>query len=282
MGGVGIAHIVTVGTSVVRNVSIHAPRFNVPGEVVEKFRRWAQAPPRSLEDSEAGQRASPGCEEFEHALEVLASEPYVVSAELNAMKKYLEARMVDAAVLLASDTGASEFSARVLGEYLSSEGVRVEVHRVRDLGLDFHSGLLNLVDAVAAAASRYSGEGYRVWINLTGGFKLETAVLYLAACLSRMGIEKAYYIHETMKDTVEVPVIPVKLEDYLMDAVRALGAEEVPADEAETRIGRRVLDELLRRGVAERVGTSVRVRRWVVHLAGGLLEASRQPSRGFT
>lgn len=266
----GIAHIVTVGTSVIRNVPVLAPRLGLPDELVEKFRRWAQAPPRSPEDAEAGRSASPGCEEFERALDVLASDPYVVSAELNAMKRYLEARMVDAAVLLASDTGASEFSARVLGEYLSSGGIRVEVHRVRDLGLDFHSGLLNLIDAAAAAITKYRREGYRVWINLTGGFKLETAILYLAACLSRMGVERAYYIHETMKDTVEVPVIPVKLEDYLVDAVRALGAQEAPLDEAEARIGRRVLDELLRRGIAERVGTSVRVRKWVAHLVGGL------------
>ncbi len=269
MGGAGVAHIVTVGTSVIRNVSTLAPRFNVPMEVVERFRRWSQAPPRSFEDAEAGQRASPGCEELEHALEILASNPYAVSAELNAMRKYLEARMVDAAVLLASDTGTSEFSARVLSEYLSSEGVEVEVHRVRDLGLDFHRGLLNLIDAVAAAVSKYRSRGYRVWINLTGGFKLETAVLYLAACLSRMGVEKAYYIHETMKETVEVPAIPVRLEDAFLGAVRALGAEEIPLSEAQSKVGG-MLDELLRRGIAERVGTSVRVRKWVLHLAGGL------------
>jgi putative CRISPR-associated protein (TIGR02619 family) len=264
-----IVHIVTVGTSIIRNIAQCAGGHNVPSEIAERFRRWAQAPPHSREDAEAGGRACAGCEEFETALSILSSNPYGISAELNAMRTYLERGEVDAVVLLASDTGVSEFSARLLEAYLSSEGRRVETVRVRDLGLDFQSGLLNLVDAVASIVARYRGENYRAWINLTAGFKLEAAVLYLASCLSRMGVEKAYYIHETMRSTVEVPAVPVKLEDSLLKVVEKLDDGELEVEEARRRVGEELLELLLRSGLAEKIGSTVRIRRWVLHLVKG-------------
>ncbi|MEM0008500.1 putative CRISPR-associated protein [Thermofilum sp.] len=264
-----IAHIVTVGTSIVRNLAQNASGQSVSSDILEKFKRWAQASPRSREDAEAGERACSGCEEFEAGLRFLASKPYEVSAELNAMRSYLEEGMVDAVVLLSSDTGVSEFSGRLLEAYLSSEGKQVETIRVPGLGLDFQEGLINLVDTVAGVVARYRGLGYRAWINLTGGFKLEAAVLYLVSCLSRLGVEKAYYIHEAMRSTVEVPAIPVKLEDSMLRTVEQLGDQEVELEEARKRIGDEMLDVLLRSGLVERRGTTVRIRKWVLHLVRG-------------
>jgi len=262
-------HIVTVGTSIIRNLAHNASRYSIPEELAKKYEKWSQATVRSAEDAEAGSRASRGCAEFEKALEILSGDPYRLSAELNAMRIYLKEGEVDAVVLLASDSGASEFSAKVLGAYLEAEGKKVETRRVGDLGVDFQGGLLNLIDEVAMVLDRYRREGYRVWINLTGGFKLEAAVLYLVSCLSGIGVEKAYYIHEAMKETVEVPVIPVNLDKAFLGIVEKLGEEEIELDEAYKRIGAELLDVLLRSGLAERVGSKVRIRAWVLHLVRG-------------
>ena len=256
------AHMVTVGTSIVRNA---AQRGALPPEILAKVRAWAQAPPLSSEDVEAGEAARRGGEEFKALLQLLASEPRVYSAELNAMWPYLERKSVAVAALLASDSGASHLCAALLEEYLKASGVECEVHRIPELGRSFEPGLYNLLDTVASLAATYRRRGLRVYLNATGGFKLETAVLYLAACL--LGADRVYYIHEAMREVVELPAIPLSVDRRHAEALSKLGSE-AERGEAERALGRGFLLELERRGLVELLGTRVKPRRWVALLLG--------------
>ncbi len=242
-------HIVTVGTSLLRNAEIIGKGL-VPDRVLETFSKWARAPVRSLEDAEAGGRASEGTEEFEAALQILASDPYRASAELNAMRPYLEGGGVAAASLLSTDSGAAYFCASVIAKYLRDSGVEADVHRIPQLGLDFDEGLYNLLDEVARLASEARKRGMPVYLNLTGGFKPETAALYALAPL--IGANKAYYVHEFTRSHVELPILPLTIDPAYRRAASRL--DQLPPP---------LLRALEENGVVKREGSEYKVRKWV-------------------
>ncbi|WP_052833578.1 putative CRISPR-associated protein [Staphylothermus hellenicus] len=222
-------HLVTVGTSIIRNASFHE---SVEAGVRERLAKWSMAPPHSGEDVEAGNRAVPSSKEFREVLGFVSGSPRRASAELNAFIGYLErlvSRGIDGVshylVLFGSDTGAGWFSTRILEEYLGSLvgqdlsrtwGVRghfiggVEAYRVRGLGVNFQDGILNLLGKVKKIVISM-GKGYdRVLANLTGGFKPESAAILVVAGM--LGIDTVYYIHEAMREVAEIPVIPLTIE----------------------------------------------------------------------
>ncbi len=87
----------------------------------------------------------------------------------------------------------------------------VEAYRVEKLGVDFSEGILNLIALIKQEILRKSSGYDRILANLTGGFKPESAAILVAAGL--LGIDTVYYIHEVMKDIVELPVIPLRIDD---------------------------------------------------------------------
>ncbi|ABL78661.1 putative CRISPR-associated protein, APE2256 family [Thermofilum pendens Hrk 5] len=250
----------TVGTSILRNAASRAS-----GDLAGRLRSWASARVGSREDAEAGERAAPGTPEFKFLYDVLALDPRGVSAELNAMWPYLEAGRVAAAYLLASDSGASTLCASVLKEYLGEHGVEVEVERVADLGRDFDKGLYNLLDALSRAVEGYRRRGYAVYVNATGGFKPETAVVYAAASL--FGASRVYYIHETMGEVVELPTLPLALSPGYEDFARLL-EEPLARRELEAKVRPEAIKDALARGILVEEGSQLRVRRWVRLLLG--------------
>ncbi|MCS7105428.1 MAG: putative CRISPR-associated protein [Thermofilaceae archaeon] len=247
------AHIVSVGTSIIRN---SAQRAALPAEVTNVLKKWSVAQPGSPEDVEAGEKCVPGHPIFKVLLDQLATEPRIVSAELNAMWTYLDRGSVESVELLASDSGVCELCAKLLKEYLSNQfKVKVEVHRIPGLGRHFEDGLYNLLDKISVLIKRHKREAREVYLNATGGFKPETAMMYTAACL--FGADRVYYIHEVMRDVVELPALPLSVpSDYIAAAgfVRTKG--EVPERYS------RIVEELEKKGVVYRVGKSYRLRRW--------------------
>ena len=226
----GFLHLVTVGTSIIRNASMHV---SVSVDVRSKLVAWSRALPGSSEDLEASNRAVLGTDEFKAVLGYLSDNPRGASAELNAFIGYLEYLAGNGVrgvrhhvVLLSTDTGAGWFSTRVLEEYLRGFvgqdlsrvwGVEghvidgVEARRVGKLGVDFSEGILNLVAEVKRIILSVGARYDRVLANLTGGFKPESAAILVASGL--LGIDTVYYIHEAMKDIVELPVIPLRVDE---------------------------------------------------------------------
>jgi len=77
--------------------------------------------------------------------------------------------------------------------------------------VDFSKGILGLVAEVKNIISSMGGRYDRVLANLTGGFKPESAAVLVAAGL--LGIDAVYYIHEAMRNVVELPVIPLRVDE---------------------------------------------------------------------
>ncbi len=226
----GFLHLVTVGTSVIRNAS---SCDGISEDIRSKLIAWSSALPGSSGDLEASNRAIPGADEFKAVLDYLSSSPRRASAELNAFIGYLEHLANQGVrgvrhhiILLGTDTGIGWFSTKILEEYLKEivgqdlskiwgieghvlEGV--EARRIGRLGVDFSEGTLNLIAEVKKVTLNLGAKYDRVLANLTGGFKPESAAILVAAGL--LGIDTVYYIHEAMENIVELPVIPLKVDD---------------------------------------------------------------------
>ena len=203
-------HLVIVGTSVLRNFSLRVK--NSSSQVREIAVLCGRARPGSDEDRECAKRVTPGSPVFSSIYGELVNDPYGMSAELNAMRPWLEAFLrredksfVAGVLLLHSDTGAGWVAAKLLEEFFRDARVDVAVARVPDLGSprSIPRGLVNLCRMVSREVDRVRRGGYCPVINLTGGFKPESG--YALLC----GLERAfaaYYIHESFRRPIVLPL----------------------------------------------------------------------------
>jgi hypothetical protein len=72
--------------------------------------------------------------------------------------------------------------------------------------------------AVGNDVRRARGEGRLTYVVATGGFKPESTLAVIAAYLA--GAHGAVYVHETFKDVVELPMLPLQLEETLAKFAR--------------------------------------------------------------
>jgi putative CRISPR-associated protein (TIGR02619 family) len=225
-----VAHIVLVGTSVWRNLDNAlkgAPRLShvrqhleslglTSREAREAAELCARATPGSHGDAQCGRRASPGSPAGRAAREAVVFDPWAMSAELNAMKPWLEALeegragAVGRVILVHSDTGAGSAASAVLRQAIEQRwpGVRVEEHVAQGLGSpeSLVEGLSSLYRLIAHLAGEAAGRGECVLLNPTGGFKVESGYALLAAQRRALA---AYYIHESFHETVVLPLPPL-------------------------------------------------------------------------
>jgi len=192
-------HLVPVGTSILRNLA----RAEEKQEIAEKARKCGSSEPGSREDEECGKEANSRGELYRAALAYLEESPYEASAELNAMKPWLKPKHVGRVVLFYSDTGAGRLASAILKEYLEKERIQVEEVEVEGLGKEMWKGLINLAKKLREKIMEY--KGCHSLVNLTGGFKPESAYALLASGLA--GAVGAYYKHEAFEETVVIPMI---------------------------------------------------------------------------
>ncbi|OYT38416.1 MAG: hypothetical protein B6U89_05980 [Desulfurococcales archaeon ex4484_58] len=222
-------HIVTVGTSIVRNASINVDKYDILSKHRDRLIRWARAPMNSYEDKEAGEHARESSKIFLNVYSYVVSDPYGSSAELNSLLKYLELlssrglkNIEHDIVLYPTDTGVSRFCAKIIKYFLEKDFIpetidiakehrigNVELVEVKGFGYDFWRGLLNLVSSIALKLRDNISKYDRILVNLTAGFKPETGFLLLVSSL--LGIDLAYYIHEYMREVIEIPILELKL-----------------------------------------------------------------------
>ncbi|NPA04866.1 MAG: putative CRISPR-associated protein [Crenarchaeota archaeon] len=195
------AHLVTVGTSILSNASRRGLVGAECRDAIERLLRGEEV------------KLSKECRD--EIYQALVSSPYQLSAELNAMKGFLEGEaVVDIVRLYATDTPAGRLAAELLQRYLADRGVRVvEVETIPNLGKNFWEGIINLVKRVASDVKKLKAT-HLVYLNPTGGFKPETAAAIMAASMA--GAHAVYYIHEYMRTPVSLPILPVKPDTELM------------------------------------------------------------------
>jgi len=254
-------HIFTVGASLILNLSRR----------VEEFREWLRTPPEDARQETYKEQAVPGNPLFDEALKSLEADPRGYSAELNAFYGFMDLRKKPLGeakvVLLSTDTGVGWFCSQALHCYLTKIGVPAETPRkIVGFGLGpefFDKGLVNLLDEIAGIVRSAKGEGKRVYINATGGFKPESAFAVMSAFF--FGADAAYYIHELFKEVVVLYPFPSTIESELVNNLIALEGK-APSDVGlihHDKLGTLSLEDLQDRGLVSVREGRVELRDWV-------------------
>jgi len=182
-------HIVTVGTSIFTNIS----RIEGSSDGPRQAAMWSFQP-----------------ENLERVTKVLLEDPRSYSAELNAMWDYLEGGNVAEVSLFTTDTDRGKFCGRILENYfIRAREIQPDVIHVPNFGTeDFDEGIRNLRNRLTRKIRdlRKKKPHLQVYLNATGGFKPETAMMVYVASLFRV---PAYYTYETFRRTIEIPPLPV-------------------------------------------------------------------------
>ena len=200
-------HIITCGTSLLRNFAVSlsgSPLLNKYPELRDKLENPSESEKflRSLNNEDKMELKM-------EMLKYLQGDPKRASAELNSLLSYVEqikgkrpsqlSEVVSEVHLFRSDTESGKLASDVLSDYLNSLGVSVSVHTVKGFGSeDFSEAVRNLVRSVRDVVKRSKN----VVLNLTGGFKAETAAMAVLASESDLN---QYYIHESSRKVVMFP-----------------------------------------------------------------------------
>lgn len=262
----GYVHIVTVGASLASNferdrTGQRIPEFEIEGRL------------QGMREAERAQYIK----ELTKYLQKRDEEGRIreASAELNALTRYLdEASLV---YLIHTDTSLGRCCAASLMRYLRDKGVQV-AEPIEIQGLHspegFQRGLANLVRELARILTHHRDAR----ICATGGFKPEVA---LASVLGFIARAPVYYIHESFREEVHLPALPVdwkyEVRRYgeALDAVIASGGEGVDKDQFIRDYGREAYEELRRSWLTEEREGRIRA----TEVSKAIIEAILQLSR---
>jgi len=156
----------------------------------------------------------------------LKSNPRRASPEVNAMWEYIDRGEVNEIYLYHTDTGAGKFCAGLLKKFFEEE-FHIEAHtiRVNGFGLDFEEGLANLLDKIVDKVVKLrTSPLVEVYLNATGGFKPENAILVIAASL--LNIKTIYYMHEKFKEPIELPIFPLTIDSKYVKELKWIRNQE--------------------------------------------------------
>lgn len=148
---------------------------------------------------------------------------------------------------------------------------RVEIRVLEKLGKweTFEEGLVELLDKVVDDIVNARKEGLRVFVNATPGFKVESSFLVLASILA--GADGVVYIHETFREPVFIPAVPVRVSESFVEHVRNVADSEgrIPV-EAWGYLDMELRQMLEERGIVRREKDYFEIRPWIRLLVGKL------------
>ncbi|MGB9658923.1 MAG: putative CRISPR-associated protein [Nitrososphaerales archaeon] len=194
-----------------------------------------------------------------------------VSAEINALSRFL--KEISLVYLIHSDTNIGRCCARALKDYLSHKGIQVsepiEVYGLND-AKTFQKGLANLIREIAKIIPKHKS----VRICATGGFKPEIAIASVLGFLARTSV---YYIHESFREVVHLPPLPLKwkldVKKYgkVMDALLKAGEIGIPKESFIKDFGREAYDSFIQNWLIEEYNGNCKV----TEVTSAILEAIR-------
>ncbi|MEM1830604.1 MAG: putative CRISPR-associated protein [Desulfurococcaceae archaeon] len=165
-------------------------------------------------------------------------------------------------VLYPTATCNSLLSAEINKAVLKGLGFRsIEVQPIEKLGKleEFEEGLVELLDKVVPRILEAGSKGMSVYLNATPGFKAESSFLVLSSLLA--GVKGVVYIHETFREPVFIPAVPISVEKEFAEWIKSLG-DEIPREVWST-IPQLMRQELTERGLVKQAGEVYVVRKWV-------------------
>ncbi|MGB9806865.1 MAG: putative CRISPR-associated protein [Thermoproteota archaeon] len=261
--------LVTCGTSILSNVSRYASKCEKLKDLEEKYKisSWARAEPKSKEDEEAGRHAFESSPVFLGLYECLKQDPKGMSAELNTLINYESQKLhyrVTEVYLYYTDTGAGTLCSNLVAKYIREEmKMSVQQVRVEGYGINFEEGISNLVGKIVQITKSKRESGYIVDLLATAGYKPEVTAATIGAMIS--GASAVYYIHESFKDIVKIPLVPVSIRDDVRRIIEEVSPFE-SEEKARQKYGDAVVDALLESGILKEKDGRLEVNRWVKKL----------------
>lgn len=167
-------------------------------------------------------RATPTSKLYIKVYNYLLSNPRKVSPEINAMWNYINENKVSEVYLYATNTGKGLFCSNILRKYFYDKiKVKTEIIIIKDFGILFEDGLINLLDKLSKKIFELKrNPNIKIYLNATGGFKPENAILYVIA--SMLKIDQIYYIHENFKEPIKLPLIPLSIDPSYLQILKEI------------------------------------------------------------
>ncbi|RLE63543.1 MAG: hypothetical protein DRJ38_07340 [Thermoprotei archaeon] len=208
---------------------------------------------------------------YEAFLEFIKRNPYQASAETNSLLKYCEYTKVSpwniTVKLFTTDTALGKFVAFIVKDYLASQGFTIDgkptTIKYFGWGVDFfEKALVEVLDNISQTILKAKEKNYLTALNATGGFKPETTFAVIAALMSE--VDRIYYIHETFKEIVILPGIPLAIKKEYAELL-AKFAEPVEKWFAKEHmhITEYTILELKEKGLIEETPEGLKIKKWI-------------------
>jgi len=194
-------HIVSVGASIITNYNRHPDRIDLP----------------PLDEDAKFENIWTDKSKFNLILKFAIDNIYKASAELNALKEFIDNNIVQEVHLIVTDTFVGKITSEIIKKILSEKSIICSVKIIpgyykekakneTEAETKFTEGLVNLRDSLInyLKNKRENEPDSEIMINATGGFKPEILILMLVGSIYNC---KVYYIHEFFKRIIFLPPI---------------------------------------------------------------------------
>ncbi len=200
-------HIITCGTSILSNYNYNrSEESKINLDFI-----------KSLDDSKHD-----WLEIINKFFEFLKQNPERNSAEINSLSYFLKEGKVKKIYLICTDTNAGKLCANTLQKYFRNELKISDINfkEARGFGTeDFEKGLLEIRDTILRLIRRHENS-HEIYLNATGGFKPESAMMVLLGSLYQLPV---YYLYETSRKLVVIPPFPLLyIEEIYIEILQKL------------------------------------------------------------
>lgn len=252
-------HVIPVGTSLLGNFQRDFPK-RVSGWGFSNWDRWAP------DDRRQDLLCSRYKEVFVELSSYLSSRGFEASAELSPLRRAFDlfGHPPDKTLIMlySTETCNSRLAMETIAGFLRDRGYHVNEASIRGVRSsdDFEEGLVEVLDKVVRLIMDWRARGARVFVNATPGYKAESSFLVLASLLA--GADVIYYMHESFRDIVILPSIPIEIRREYVELIKRFSEprEQREAEEIAGTPDR--LRELVLRGIVKSDGYKYITRRW--------------------
>jgi len=216
-------HVISTGTSILANFSRKSSEERKYKDIYDKceMKDWSSLSPNDAKQVRIEAFIPRGNEVHEAIYEFIKKDPKAASAELNSFLNFIESNgqrkdSIEIA-LYCTDTANNRLCAQLVYEYLQEEDFKIVREPIKIRGIsalrDFEFGLLEILDKVVRMIVDKSKQGYDIFISATAGYKPETTFFVIAAFLCSSKSPTVYYIHESFRNIVTLPLLPLQVPD---------------------------------------------------------------------
>lgn len=271
-------HIISTGTSILSNFNKYSRDDPEIGALIRRYGvdRWASLKPGDRLEKDVEAAIASGHPVHSALLDFVKKDPRSASAELNSFLKFIDKYgqpkdRIEIA-LYSTQTPNNRLTAKIIYEYLRGEGFYLVGEPIAIEGFQygeiyFDTAMVEILDKIVGMIHRKIMQGYDVYINGTAGFKPETSFIIIASMIAVKSPLTIYYIHETHREPVILPALPITIESKYLEIIKNY-MEPKPYNIVYKELDEKGinLDHLIEIGLIEEEKGRVKTRKWINHL----------------